>query len=128
MFVLLPGGTFWQGAQKKDEQGHNYDENARSNESDTAGQPVSVTLSALFLSRYEMTQGQWRRLTAGWTADREPSRYRPPKKHAGHETTLANPVERLSWEMCDRLMTQHGLVLPTEAQWEYACRAGSDKP
>ena len=51
VFVLIPGGTFWMGAQKDDPEGHNYDPQADSNES-----PVhEVTLTAFFVSKYEMT-------------------------------------------------------------------------
>jgi len=56
VFVLLPGGMFWMGAQGDDLSGENYDADAASNE----GPVHAVTLSPFFLSKYEMTQGQWK--------------------------------------------------------------------
>jgi formylglycine-generating enzyme required for sulfatase activity/serine/threonine protein kinase len=119
VLVLIPAGAFWMGAQKTDAHGRNYDPAANANES-----PIrEVALDAFFLSKYEMTQGQWKCLTG-----QNPSRYPSGWRLADKTTTLLNPVEQVSWTECSALMTREGLALPTEAQWEYAARAGTDTP
>ena len=120
VFVLLPGGTFAMGAQSTHASGPNYDPQALSNE----GPVHEVTLSPFFLSKYEMTQGQWLRLVGS-----NPSRHLPGTKNQGKVIVdFSNPVEQVSWEDCDLWLGRLGLMLPTEAQWEYAARGGTTTP
>ncbi len=123
VFVLLPGGTVTLGSQQDDPKAPFYDPQRRDNEA-----LHEVTLSPFLLARHELTQGQWSRL---WTWDaelRDPSQYKAGQNIAGKRITLANPVESVDWRMCDRLLTRHGMALPTEAQWEYGCRGGTTTP
>jgi len=116
VLVLLPGGTFSMGAQSGDPTGQNYDPQAMGSE----GPVHEVELSAYFLSKYELTQGQWLRLTG-----RNPSFHQPP---GGRAPSLLHPVEQVSWLDCMEWLPRAGLKLPSEAQWEYGARAGTDTP
>jgi len=109
VFVLLPGGTFQMGAQSMDPTKPNYDPQARDDE----GPVHEVTLSAFFLSKYEMTQGQWERFVG-----KNPSNFKP----GNFAKSLVNPVEQVSWLDCMEVMGRLGLSLPSEAQWEYGAR------
>ena len=112
VLVLIPGGTFWMGAQKTDTSGQNYDGEARSNES-----VHRVTLSPYFLSKYELTQGQWSRFTG-----LNPSNY---KSGFNGTVGITNPVEQVDWLTCERVTRGLGLELPSEAQWECGARGGT---
>ena len=73
-----------------------------------------VTLSPFLIAKYELTQEQWTSIM-----DSNPSRFK-----IGGER---NPVERVSWNECKEFCDKAGLTLPSDAQWEYACRAGSEE-
>src|SRR5262249_31773721 len=115
VFVLLPGGRFTMGAQRRDPDGPDFDPQAEDGET-----PHEITLAPFFLARHELTQAQWARLWSGDPALRWPSFYRVGADYHGIGKVQAHhPVENVSWEMCDLLLRRSGLLFPTEAQWEY---------
>jgi len=116
VLVLLPPGTLTMGAERSANAGRNRDPWAEPDES-----PVhEVELDAFFLSKYEMTQGQWVRLMGV-----NPSTYQK-RMPSGAIVTAQHPVEAVSWLDASEAMRRLGLVLPTEAQWEYGARAGTN--
>jgi formylglycine-generating enzyme required for sulfatase activity len=109
IFVLIPGGEFEMGSPEE-EPGREDDE-ARH----------TARVDDFLLAKYEVTQREWRRILGT-----SPSNF----TNAGDDA----PVENVSWNMIrgeygangpDTFCGKTGLQLPTEAQWEYACRAGS---
>jgi sulfatase modifying factor 1 len=111
--LWCPPGSFVMGSPKHEED----------RDEDEIQHNVTLT-KGFWIGKYEVTQAQWQKLMGN-----NPSAFKDPKR----------PVERISWydatEFCERL-TEHernagrlpsGMIykLPTEAQWEYACWAGT---
>ena len=110
--LLVPAGTFTMGCSASNSYACDSDEN-----------PLhQVTLTqAFYMGRYEVTQAQW---TAKMGSN--PSYFVPAN---GYSSDTTKPVECVSWNMIasgsTSFMSLTGLRLPTEAEWEYAYRAGT---
>lgn len=116
-FVLIPGGNFLMGSLETEPGGMNNEKPQH-----------SVTIKPFLIGKYPITQAQWKAVAAFGKVNRdielEPSHFKGADR----------PVEQVSWydavEFCDRLSQKTGREyrLPTEAEWEYACRAGTSTP
>ena len=88
----------------------------------------AVRLSPFFLSKYELTQGQWLRFTGENPSRDTPQAYAINWNRERRPGSLLHPVEQVSWDECRLLLGRIGLELPSEAQWEYAARGGTGTP
>ena len=109
--VWIPGGCFQMGSPKG-EEGRGPDE----------GPQHEVCVDGFWLGKYEVTQGQWQKVMGS-----NPSIFKKGDNY---------PVENVSWQDAQAFIKkltamnggQYTFRLPTEAEWEYACRAGTTTP
>jgi len=103
-FVLVPAGSYVMGSA-----------DIAGEEDEFPAHPVTIS-RPFYLGRCEVTQAQWQRVMGD-----NPSRFPGPQR----------PVDTVSWSDCQRFLarlaalTGKRFALPTEAQWEYAARAGT---
>jgi formylglycine-generating enzyme required for sulfatase activity len=109
-FVLIPPGTFWMGSPK-DEKDRDEDE----------VQHEVVLTKPFYLGKYEVMQAQYEALVG---KEKNQSKFKGPNL----------PMETVSWEEADSFAKEWTKKasgkclyrLPTEAEWEYACRGGAN--
>ncbi|KYC36512.1 hypothetical protein WA1_43260 [Scytonema hofmannii PCC 7110] len=115
--VLIPGGSFLMGSPEEELERLSWESPQH-----------SVTVKPFGMGKYPVTQAQWRAVAFLPQVNRE------LKPDPSYFKGKNRPVERVSWydcvEFCDRLSnyTKRTYRLPSEAEWEYACRAGTTTP
>jgi formylglycine-generating enzyme required for sulfatase activity len=116
--VAIPGGTFTMGSPAG--EGYNYEKPQH-----------QVTVPPFFMGKYPITQAQWQAIASRADLKVKQDLESNPAYFKDRPDSDRRPVEQVSWydaiEFCARLskLTVREYRLPSEAEWEYACRAGT---
>jgi formylglycine-generating enzyme required for sulfatase activity len=103
--VLVPAGTFMMGTSPGDKEVRSGDDNLAE---ERPARRAAIE-SAFYLGKYEVTNAQWFAVMKLRTSTEPPD----------------GPVTGVSWDDVQSFLVRTGLRLPTGAEWEYACRAGT---
>ena len=106
--IAIPGGTFLMGSPENEAERY-----------DSESPQHQVTVPSFFMGKYQLTQAQYQAIIG-----LNPASFKGDNR----------PVEKVSWDdavtFCQKLTQKTGnnYRLPSEAEWEYACRAGTKTP
>jgi formylglycine-generating enzyme required for sulfatase activity len=148
--VVVQAGEYWIGSPEEEEGRDRYGLSREKGKNVNVEARRLVRLERFALARYPVTQAQWRAVASLMRLERDlnliPSRYKQDDLWDRHAQPGVQPVESVSWNDCQEWLKRLNhwlkeqwpelgglgeapqLALPSESQWEVACRAGANTP